>query len=315
MRKNYMNTVLLSISISILWGYFSTSWAQKDELIEILKKPFELTPAYRVGDKDLFHIRTVYLDMNDSGMVAQTRIVDGYYSREIAKIAQNKRYDRFVWKMVKIGQREGKGEISEYAALPYAANFQYEFSYAEIFPGSSFPIDFSSIPKTMEAWCFVVNAIDAHTFDIIIEPAKNKGIMKYVGDSAVMAADNIPIPIDFPPLFTESRFINGPVDFIFKGITLYKDHACAIIAFRSDESRVHMNVNMMDMKLPTDGISYYWGEIFFSLDSRRILWGQIIERVDMITALVQLGKPMRHVTRREITLEQIEQADFDRLIP
>ncbi len=73
--------------------------------------------------------------------------------------------------------------------------------------------------------------------------------------------------MDFPPLFTETYFKNAPVDITFRGISLGGNELCAILAFRSDDCRVHMVANMNNMKIPIDGVSYYFGEIVLSLET------------------------------------------------
>jgi|GEM_PF-2099037 len=81
------------------------------------------------------------------------------------------------------------------------------------------------------------------------------------------AGEGIPISMDFPPLFTETYFKNAPVDITFRGISLGGNELCAILAFRSDDCRVHMVANMNNMKIPIDGVSYYFGEIVLSLET------------------------------------------------
>ena len=71
-----------------------------------------------------------------------------------------------------------------------------------------------------------------------------------------------------------------------------------------------METNMNGMKFPSDGTSYYWGEILLSLKEKKIVQGTIFERVDMVTSLATFGAPVRHVTRREISLERIPPEEF-----
>jgi hypothetical protein len=163
----------------------------------------------------------------------------------------------------------------------------------------------------MEGWSFVVKLIDAHTFDAILRLDTYDSHLKVIGDRAKLPAEGVPVSMDFPPLFTDTFFINADFWTIFQGLTLYQDEPCAILFFRSDDSFVRMVVNMMDMKLPTDGVSYYWGTIYLSLDTGKIMRGIICERVDAITrSFIEAGKPMRQVVRREITLEKMDPAAY-----
>jgi hypothetical protein len=66
------------------------SFTQEPELKNLLKQPYQLNPKYKLGDKDYYHMQTVYLNMNDSGRVAQTQILDGYFVRECMSVENGK---------------------------------------------------------------------------------------------------------------------------------------------------------------------------------------------------------------------------------
>lgn len=312
MKKFHPRGIVFLVNLYVIVvGMLSDVCAKEKFLKDSLQKPFELHPKYEVGEKDFYRMRTVYLTMNDSGSVAHTQVLDGYYSREVTRIQDGKQFDRLVWKYVRKGQSFGKGEIKKFEVMSFTQNFQYDFSAQEWEP-HHFPVDLTPIPKTLEGWCFVVKLLDAHTFDAILRLDEYEETLACVGDTAHLPAEGVPVVMDFPPLFTDTHFTNAPFYTVFEGVTLYKGEPCAILAFRSDDSRVRMVVNMMDMKLPTDGVSYYWGKIYLSLETRRIAWGQILERVDSITtAFIQAGTPMRQVIRREITLERMDQSEYD----
>lgn len=309
MHSAKYSLILLSLVFYLCQGFNVTAVAQDRSLEKILQNPFDFSSRCEIGDKDFYHIVTMYLDMNDSGMVAQKRVLHGYFSREVMRMDAGRRYDRFQWKAVKAGQRQGKGGIRDYQTLPYTEGFQYEYCQEDWEP-EHFPVDLTTIPKTMEGWSFVVKLLDTHTFDTIVDFKEYQGSMQSIGDTARLPAENVPVNMDFPPLFTDTYFTNAFVFTTFKGVTLYRGEPCAILSFRSDDSRVHMTVNMMDMKLPTDGVSYYWGDIYCSLETGKIIWGQIIEWVHSVTTMVQMGKPVRHVTRREIMLERMTEDEY-----
>ena len=313
MRNVYYIRFVLPTVFYVLVGMISEVRGQEVAWKDLLSRTHDLSPNYEVGDKDFYHMKTVYLEMSDSGTVANTSVLDGYFVREVTRIEKGKRFDRFVWKMVKRGGRPGRGEIRDYSVMDFTKNFQYELSIEDWTP-EHLPFDLSSIPKTMEGWTFVVKLMDAHTFDVVLRLDDYQGTLACIGDTAVLPAEGVPVVMDFPPLFTDTHFTNAPFYTNFLGLTLYHGEPCAILSFRSDDCRVRLVVNMMDMKLPTDGVSYYFGEVFISLQTGRIQWGQIIERVDSITtAFVQAGTPMRQVTRREITLERMNRRAYEDL--
>jgi len=259
MKSHIRESILILLILLLIFLLISNLPAQKVQMESILGKVYDLAPKYAVGDKDFYHIRTTYLEMNDSGQVATTRIVDGYFSREILRFQDNKRYDRFVWRHVTIGERKGKGQVAEFKELPYAQDFQYDFLVSEITP-EHFPVDIDSIPKTMEGYHFFVNLIDAHTFYIICNSQNYENNINKIGQTARLPGQDLQGFIDFPPLFTHTRFVQAPLFTTFQGITSCQNQPSAIFAFRCDDSRIDMVVNMMNMSFPSDGTSYYWGD-------------------------------------------------------
>jgi hypothetical protein len=302
--KKIIITVIICVLLFFAFFLFPVSSSTKDTIKNLLQKPFNLLPGSEVGDKDFYSMETVYLDMDEAGKVSQTTVLKGNFSREVERNEREKRREKFVWEAVKVGSAKKRKEIKEYKTLSYAENFSYSF---DKWTHERFPVDLTSIPKTLEGWSFVVNLMDAHTFDAIISMSSGEKRLVHVGDSLCFPQHGIPIVMDFPPLFTDTYFENAVVRVDFRGITLRAGEPCAIIAFKSDDSQVHMITNMNGMKFPSDGISYYYGDIFFSLGERKIVRGKIIERVDLITSLGS-GTPLKRVIRREITLEKLDKA-------
>ena len=314
MKSNIRFEVIVLFTFGILMLLPSIIQAQEDELKLLLQKPFHFQPNYRVSDKDYYHMKTIYRTMNDSGRVANTQVFDGYFSREVTRMELEERFDHFEWKYVKKGQSLRKGEIKEFEIMSYTCNFQYDMSDKE-WERHHFPIDFSSIPKTMEGWNFVVKLFDAHTFDVLMERHGFEGKLIHIGDKAYQPADDAPITMDFPPLFTDTYFTSARVDITFQGFSFVNGEPCAILLFQSDDNSVRMVVNMMDMKLPTEGVSYYWGQMFISLATGRLVSAYLLERVDSITQAFggMVGKPMKQVVLREITIEAMDKSEYEGL--
>jgi hypothetical protein len=300
------------LTIGILSLMSSASNAQKDELKTLLERPYNLQPKYIVGDKDYYHMKTIYRTMNDSGRVANTQVLDGYYCREVIRIEKDERFDRFEWKYVKKGQSLRRSKVTHFKIMPYTQKFRYDMSDKE-WERHHFPIDFSSIPKTMEGWNFVVKLFDAHTFDVLMKRHGFEEKLTHIGDKAFQPADDTPIAMDFPPLFTDTYFTSARVDITFQGLTSFNNEPCAILLFQSDDNSVRMVVNMMDMKLPTEGVSYYWGQMFVSLATGRLVSAYLLERVDSITHAFggTTGKPMKQVVLREITIESMDKSEYE----
>jgi hypothetical protein len=162
----------------------------------------------------------------------------------------------------------------------------------------------------MNGWLFVVKLMDAHTFDVITQWHAYDEPLTRINQTVYLPADDIAVNMDFPPLFTDTYFINAPFYTTFLGMTWYHKESCAIINFRTDDCSLGFVVNMMDMQLPTHGVSYYWGCIFFSLNTGKIEKAELYERVDTVTWVESIGMSRRGITRREILLERISHNEF-----
>jgi hypothetical protein len=308
MKKTIILIIVLLILLVIF--LFPGCLIQEKKMRHLLKQPFNLSPTHKIGDKDFYRIQTIYLEMDNTGKVAQTKVLEGYFSREIQSLKEGTPAFIFSWKCVKKGSKKGKGKVDEFRIMPYTRGFQYVF---EEWTRDRFPVDLTTIPKTIEGWTFFVKLIDAHTFYVLADPRSRDKKLVHVGDSACIRGEGTPIAIDFPPLFTDTYFENAPTYITFRGITVYEEKSCAILAFRSDDSRVHLVTNIQNMKLPLEGVSYYHGEILLSLEDRKIVWGKIVERVDSVTNLIQSKTPLGHVTRREITLERMKKSEYEQI--
>jgi len=310
MERMYRMVIVFALAFCVVMSFSSFTLAQEEELMKLLQKPFSLSTTYKVGDKDYYNIKTTYLEMSEEGKVTETRILDGYYSREVMEIEDNKRTDFFAWKLVKMGVSEGKSEVNDYTILPYTRDFNYKF---KDWAHEKFPVDLSSIPKAIEGWRFVVKLFDAHTFDVMVDFDGVKEKLGRIGDTVIMPADTAPVLLDFPPLYTDTHFKNEPVHLTFHGIALYKNEPCAVIAFRCDDCKLQMIVNVNNMKVSTKGVSCYSGEVFLSLKSHKIVWGKVMERVDHITTVPNFPTPIRRASRREITLDSMNKTDFEQV--
>lgn len=280
------------------------------QTVSVLQQEYNLSAKYLPGDTDYYRFRSLYLEMNDSGWVDKSHILDGYYSRAAVSIDGEKRVDRFTWNGVRLSEREGKGEFTKYRVLPYSKGFTYEFSTQDI-TGERFPVNTSSIPKTPEGFQFFVKLIDASTFDIIRSFGEYGSKLTRIGQSTELGADELRGIIDFPPLFTNTRFQHSAMKTTFQGITVAEGAPCAVIEYRSDDSHIYMTMNMMNMKFPSTATSYYWGTIMLSLETGKIVRAELYEHVVSWIDLSPAAKPTRSIVRRELTLEAMDRASYN----
>ena len=90
---------------------------QETDWLERLSGTFDLSRNLLIGEKHRYRMQTVYFDMNDSGRVANTRILEGFFTRETMQVEKAKFVDRICWDCVKMGSCQGKDVISEMIAV------------------------------------------------------------------------------------------------------------------------------------------------------------------------------------------------------
>jgi len=279
-------------------------------LVDWLNRPVEWTGHQRGGVHSYYRMTSVYTHLDASGAASEMQILEGFFQRSLGTGAPDQEGDRFAWKFVRLGSPGDDGRIEKWKVLPFTRDFTYVFGR---WTEERFPVDQTSIPKTMVGWQFFVKLLDAHTFDIIADPGNYDRRLERLGDSARLRGERLMVIMDFPPLFTDTYFVNAPFTTTLRGFTLFGGKPCLLLVFRSEDCRVRLVAAVNAMKLPTEGISSYHGEILLSMETGRVVWGKIRERVDMVSQIPNAPSPVRHATRREITLEEIGRPEFDSL--
>lgn len=277
-----------------------------------LQREYDLKAQYAVGDKDFYHLRSLYLEMDDSGWVRKSFVLDGYYTREAVALDSKDHTDRFIWKGVRTSERQGRGKFTNYSVLPFSVGYECQFSASEV-SGKHFPAGITAIPRTPQGFQFFVKLIDASTFDILRSFEHYGPPLTHIGQVTTIPAEDLQGIIDFPPLYTNTHFVHTATRVTFSGITLSKGIPCALIEFREDDAHIHMTMNMMNMKFPSDGTSYYWGTILVGLETGKIVGATLCEHVVTVINLAPAGPVTKSIVRRELTLETLDQEEYEQV--
>jgi len=302
-----MRTIFVAFILFLPFTFFT---AQSQGMKSALQSEYDLTAKYKVGDIDFYRLRSLYLEMSDSGWVKTSTLLEGYYQREVVAVDSTEHTDRFIWKGVRVSERQGRGEFSDFSVLHYSKGYQSQFSVREI-SSEHFPADITSIPKTPQGFQFFVKLVDASTFDIIRQFESYGKPLTRIDQATSIPAEDLQGIIDFPPLYTNTRFQHSATIVIFRGITITNGIPCAIIEFREDNSHIHMTMNMMKMEFPSDGTSYYWGTILLSLETGKIVNATLLENVITMINLSPIAPPTRSLVRRELTLETLDRRSYE----
>jgi hypothetical protein len=219
-----------------------------------------------------------------------------YFTRTRLKDdSQGKVQEKFTWKSFKFGQTVGPGPLKMVEFKP-AENFSLVYSVNEEEAISKF--DFSSLPKTMDGFMFMILTWDAVTFDASVRPTKSLPIPDEarIGTEFREAREPHDFVFEFPPLVTDSKYTFSGKSWVkILGLTTVRNIPCAIIEFAESENRVEMNLHLRPVEFKSHGFEHFWGKTYLSLEDGRVVRGELVGPVAMMQDIQRPGleKPER----------------------
>jgi hypothetical protein len=207
--------------------------------------------------------------------------------------------------------------------VPSLTNWKYFFSLtpnAKDEKGQVFGIDHAKFENIKDAngtpipvgnTYHVYNAfIDFHSMYVFCEnTGAGNGIqsLRSIGDHVIHAAANSEAPVNLGNQVAEgSKFKNGEVSLLFKGLSLENGKTCALIEYDSGESSFVMKMTPVpNMEVNTKGSSHYWGDIYKDLESGWFQKATLHEMVVSETNVPGMSK-LNGVIERSISIKNIK---------
>jgi hypothetical protein len=207
--------------------------------------------------------------------------------------------------------------------VPSLTNWKYFFSLtpnAKDEKGQVFGIDHAKFENIKDAngtpipvgnTYHVYNAfIDFHSMYVFCEnTGAGNGIqsLRNIGDHVIHAAANSEAPVNLGNQVAEgSKFKNGEVSLLFKGLSLENGKTCALIEYDSGESSFVMKMTPVpNMEVNTKGSSHYWGDIYKDLESGWFQKATLHEMVVSETNVPGMSK-LNGVIERSISIKNIK---------
>jgi len=269
-----------------VWGSGLEKRPSKISVPEVL--PLKL--RYKVGET--LHYRLIRDNINfkmDGTKSGEMKVVTYFTRTRLKDDSEGKVQERFTWKSFRFGQAWADQTLKMNEFKP-AENFSLVYSLNEDMAISKF--DFSSLPKTMEGFMFMILTWDAVTFDASVRPTETLRIPDEARIGAEFREDREPhdFVFEFPPLVTDSKYTFSGKSWVrIAGLTSVRNIPCAVIEFGQSENRVEMNLQLKPMELKNRGFEHFWGKTYLSLEDGRVVRGELVGPLVMIQDIQSPG--------------------------
>jgi len=219
--------------------------------------------------------------MDMYALFTRTRLEDG---------PQNKIRERFVFDCFKFGQSMTPRPV-QMGEFKAARGFTMDYSVSESVGITK--LDFSSLPRALDGFFFMIMTWDAISFDGMTRPTETLLVPDAapVGSKIEDLSGPYIFPFEYPPLVTDSKYtFSGKNEVKVLGAGRVKNIPCAIVEFTMAENTVDMNLHVKPMEVKTHGFEHFGGKTFLSLEDGRIVRGELAGPVLLTVETLMLGK-------------------------
>ncbi len=286
-RVFYLIAILAGLGLfSIAPGSGSEKGPSKISVPE--KLPLKL--RYKAGETLYYRLVRENFNFKMDGTKSGEMKVVTYFTRTRLKDdIEGKVQERFTWKSFRFGQTWTAQPLKMNEFKP-AEDFSLVYSVNEDMAISKF--DFSSLPRTMDGFMFMILTWDAVTFDASVRPTETLTIPDEARIGAEFRESREPhdFVFEFPPLVTDSKYTFSGKSWVkIAGLTTVRNVPCAIIEFAQSENRVEMNLHLKPLEIKTRGFEHFWGKTYLSLEDGRVVRGELVGPVVMIEDMQRTG--------------------------
>jgi len=225
----------------------------------------------------------------DGTKFGEMKVVTYFTRTRLKDDSEGRVQEKFTWKSFRFGQTWTAQPLKMTEFKP-ADNFSLVYSVNEDMAISKF--DFSSLPRTMDGFMFMILTWDAVTFDASVRPTQTLHIPDEarIGTEFKESREPHDFVFEFPPLVTDSKYTFSGKSWVkIAGLTTVRNIPCAIIEFAESENRVEMNMHLKPMEFKNHGFEHFWGKTYLSLEDGRTVRGELVGPVVMIQDIQAAG--------------------------
>ncbi len=253
------------------------------------KVPLKL--RYGIGDRLFYRLTRLNNNFRIDGTKAGEQRVVAYFTRvRLPDDGQGRVQERFTWKSFQFGQSLTAAP-AKLMAFKAAENFSLVYSVNEELAIEKF--DFSSLPRTMDGFMFMILSWDAVTFDGLVRPTPALAIPDEAPIGAEFEDKTGPrdFRFSFPPLVTDSKYsFSGKGWVKLVGLSRVRGIPCALMQAGQMENRVEMNLHFKPLEIMMRGFEHFWAQTYLSLEDGRIVRGELVGPVAMTQDIQTAGR-------------------------
>lgn len=320
MKKKTL-AVCLAISSSLLFAFRAEAGMQAKDNPQILSIPdrVPLKLRYRVGEQLYYRLTRLNNNFRSDGTKAGEQRVAAYFTRvRLPDDDQGRVRERFTWKSFQFGQSVTAAP-AKLSVFKEAEDFSLEYSVNEELAIEKF--DFSSLPRTMAGFMFMILSWDAVTFDGLVRPTP----ALLIPDEAPVGAEFLDqsgprdFRFSFPPLVTDAKYsFSGKGWVKLAGLSRIGSIPCALMQAGQSENRVEMSLHFKPLEIKIRGFEHFWAQTYLSLEDGRIIRGELVGPVVMAQDIQSAGegKPEHSelLAIGYLNMDLLSEAEFRRAI-
>lgn len=314
------STLFAAVAAAVTFLLVLTTWcvhARADEGRLSLGGPLPLSLRYDVGETLCYRLvrHTTLFGMNGSKSGEHKAVA--YFTRtRLENDGRGRVSERFTWESFAFGQSMDPSSPAGLTYLKEAEGFSLVCSVHD--EDMLLKFDFSSLPRTLEGFWFMVMAWDAVTFDGPVRAQEHFLFPDeaFIGESFEGTRGAYDFEFEYPPLVTDSKYtFSGENHSRLLGVGAVRDIPCAIVEFSYAENDIFMNFDIAPVKLNIRGFEHIWGKTYLSLENGSIVKGELVAPIAQVQDMYLPGdSEPQHIellALQRLELDLLAREEFD----
>jgi hypothetical protein len=267
---------------SAVWGELAAMpWEAESvtasDYAELLNRPVDLARRGKPGEKRVYEIRRVNLNLDREGRILNRAVSEGRVVRTLVEEVEPGRWsERFEWERFGQGMGMMPEQYPTAAEVEAARGMAYDYD-PRTFDFVNAPMDFASLGNPMTGYMMKVLAMDLHGWDAMVYGLRaDVGPKVHIGEGTHWEAEKAPFRI---------AGVGGPEDFggyllgesriMLAGLTRWQGEPCALVWFAAEGNDVTQDIETPEIELHMKGGEYFRALVAVSLVDGHIVAGEL----------------------------------------
>ena len=267
---------------SAVWGMlpampWDATTVEASTYAQLLNGPVDLARKGTPGEKRVYEIRRVNLNLDRQGRIVNRSVSEGRVARTLVEEVEPGTWsERFEWARFGQGMGMTPDVYPTAAEVEAARGLAYDYD-PRTFDFVNAPVDFASLGDPMIGYQMKVLAMDLHCWDAMVRGLHgDAGATVGIGDGVHSGAEKAPFRI---------TGIEGPEDFggyllgesrvRLAGLTRCEGEPCALIWYSAEGNEMTHDIETPGIELHMKGGEYFHALVAVSLLDGHIVAGEL----------------------------------------